>query len=81
MNDKILVECDLLTDEQLAGKVPVKVFNRTSEGKDVLEGMARIRKIHQGDRQGVYASVHFIGDASGDTFDRWVFGSTQSNRE
>lgn len=81
MNDKTLVECGLLTDEEFAGKVPVKVFNKTSEGKDVLEGMARIRKIHQGDRQGVHASVCFIGDAPGDTFDRWVFGSKQSNRE
>jgi hypothetical protein len=56
----------------------VRVMNRTLGGKDVVEGMATIRKINQGDKGGVHAEVEFDDDP-GRTFERWVFAHDQDD--
>ena len=65
-----------LTDQQLNGNVAVRVMNTTIGGKQVLEGQAIIRKVREGDRQGVYADVEFPDDP-GLICRRWVFASDQ----
>ena len=66
----------MLTNEQIAGEATVKVYNTTASGEEVLEGDARIRKVQQGDRQGVYADVEFVTEL-GTTYGRWVFANQQ----
>ena len=66
----------MLTDEQIGGKTTVKVYNTTLGGEQVFEGEARIRKVEQGDRQGVYAEVEFV-EEPGSTYSRWVFANHQ----
>lgn len=64
----------LLSDEQIAGKVPVTVINNKIDGTEFTESTnAFIEKIHQGDRQGVHALVNIDGDL----VDRWIFAKYQ----
>ena len=66
---------DILSQEMLDGKVFVKIYNSTLSGKRVLEGEAKIKKILQGDRQGVHAQIKFIGET--ECYERWVFANDQ----
>ena len=54
----------------------VRIMNSTPSGEEFEEGMAVIKKIRQGDKQGVYADVEFE-DETGRTFQRWVFAKNQ----
>ena len=65
-----------LTPDQLAGVDPVRIYNATPGNNRIFEGMARIKKINQGDRQGVHAQVEFLKD-KGETFPRWIFAKDQ----
>lgn len=67
-----------LTQEMLDGKQSVKVFNCPlgRPDKRELEGIARIKKVHQGDRCGVHADVEFDVE-KGNTYQRWVFARDQ----
>lgn len=56
----------------------VCVMNHTLGGKMIVEGMATIRKINQGDKGGVHAEVEF-DEEPGRTFERWVFAKDQDD--
>lgn len=64
---------DVLTPEQLDGKIPVRICNVTRENR-VFEGMGIILEINQGDRCGVHAKV----DIDGDIVERWIFAKDQN---
>lgn len=67
----------ILTDEMIAGSIPVIVMNsKLGCTEQEIEGYAFIRKIHQGDRQGVHADVEFT-EERGTTYQRWVFAKHQ----
>lgn len=58
--------------------VRVRVMNKTISGKEIVEGMATIKKINQGDRQGVHADVEF-DEEPGKTYPRWIFAKYQDD--
>ncbi len=66
----------MLTNDQIEGKKAVDIMNLTSGRKPFKEGKAYIRKVHQGDRQGVHADVEFLNEL-GTTYQRWVFAKDQ----
>ena len=68
----------MLNNDQLYGLIPVIVVNSTPSGKKIIESKnAYIHKVHQGDRQGVFASVR-IGK---NLVDRWIFANYQPGDE
>lgn len=67
----------MLSNEQLSGKVPVTVINQKLDGTEFIESTnAFIKKVYQGDRQGVLALV----DIDGDLVDRWIFENNQDGK-
>jgi len=67
----------MLNNEMLKGREPVSIYNNSMSGKRIFEGKAYIQEIHQGDKSGVHATVHFIHDDPGETYKRWVFAKDQ----
>lgn len=66
----------MLTNDQLSGKTPVVVLNKTIGQKTIVESTnAKVVKVLQGDRQGVYATVKF---EDGSKYDRWIFAHDQT---
>jgi hypothetical protein len=70
MNDKQYVECGWLTDAQLDGSNPVRIY----KGREFV-GVATILRVNSGDRHGVHARVEFHDTKKRE--DVWVFGSDQ----
>lgn len=63
-------ENGMLTDRELRGLDSVNVFSGTRD-EPVLDGVASILDVLQGDRMGVHAVVQFEDDSRIET--RWVF--------
>ncbi len=66
----------MLTNEQLSGKANVVVMNSKLNGEQFIETTkGKIVKVHQGDKQGVFATVKIDGEK----LERWVFAKYQNN--